>query len=168
MRIRRSGFAPKCHGSPTLLLVTIRGYLTLTYAEDIPQGGQDGLQVELGGLRQVGVLTKVLQAVKGGMPSVKRSSEDGPLFNLQSIIRFRNYIVSDPRFISVRIRILGAKQMRIYADPDNDQNLLSLNFIFLFFRTKMPVLGSKIFLVVTVCTLYKSIYLKFVHYPLIF
>ncbi len=42
---------------------SIRGYHTLTYAEDIPQGGQDGLQVELGGLRQVGVLTKVLQAV---------------------------------------------------------------------------------------------------------
>jgi hypothetical protein len=76
--------------------------------------------------------------------------------------------IRTPRFISVRIRILGANQMRIYAEPDHGQNLPYLNFIFLLFRAKMPVLGSKIFLVVTVCTLYNSIYLKFVNYPLIF
>ncbi len=32
-----------------------------TYAEDVPEGGKDGLQVKLGGLGQVGVLSEVLQ-----------------------------------------------------------------------------------------------------------
>jgi hypothetical protein len=53
--------------------------------------------------------------------------------------------------------------MRIYADPDHDQNLPSINFIFLLFRKKVPVLGSKIFLVFTVC--YNTIYFTIRNIP---
>ncbi len=70
---KNCNLAAACKQNTEHFWLNKRLYHTLTYAEDIPQGGQDGLQVELGGLRQVGVLTKVLQAVWGGMPSVKRS-----------------------------------------------------------------------------------------------